>query len=135
MAGIVTLYLAVLQTPLRPLVSTLPSPPTHQQLKDLIPAVFRFPASWSWLAFALRDPLPALPPTAHLVGVWLEIVGAEAVRLYGIGQVTKAFDALLREGLEGGKLKGDSEAARQRLGLMLAGGTDGLNPHPAREWT
>lgn len=135
MAGIYTLYLAILQTPLASIASAIPSPQTPEQLVRLIPPILRFPASWTWLAFALRDPLPALAPTAQLVTVWIEIVGAEAIRLYSAPQVGKVFDVIMREGLEGGKLKGDSEATRQRLKLLLEGWRENVKPHPAREWT
>lgn len=135
MAGIATLYLAILQTPLASLTSTLPQAPAVNQLPDLIHSVLRFPVTWSWLAQLLREPFPGLPPTAHLVSVWIEIVGAEAIRQYGPTQVGKMLEAITREGLQGGKLKGDSEAARQRLGLLLQDWRGSLKPHPAREWT
>lgn len=129
------MYFAIIQTPFDSLVPTLPSAPTPQQFVQLIPPILRISAGWSWLAYALRDPFPALPPVAHLVSVWVEIIGAEATRVYGVGQVGKVLDAIKREGLDGGKIKGDSEAARQRLGLLLDGWRDRLRPHPSRSWT
>ncbi|WVW78289.1 hypothetical protein I302_100243 [Kwoniella bestiolae CBS 10118] len=120
MAGICTLYFAILQTPLSSLIPTATvQPPTPTQLETLIVPPLRFPSAWTWLALSLKDQFPALPPVAHLVSSWIEIVAHEAVNRYGRGQMGKIWEAIEREGLGQGKIKGDSEAARQRLGLVL----------------
>ncbi|WVF69645.1 hypothetical protein IAT40_004424 [Kwoniella sp. CBS 6097] len=120
MAGICTLYFAVLQTPIASLVPSIgTTPPSKDELEILIHPIWRFPSSWTWLSLALKDPMPALPPTAHLLSAWIEIVAFEATRVFGRGQMSKVWDAIESEGLSGGLIKGDSEAARQRLGLLL----------------
>ncbi|WWC59610.1 uncharacterized protein I303_102168 [Kwoniella dejecticola CBS 10117] len=120
MAGICTLYFAILQTPLSSLIPSIGSaPPTPAQLENLIIPVLRFPTSWTWLALALKDPLPGYPPTAHLLSSWLDIVAHEAVRVFGRGQMGKIWEVIEREGLGEGLIKGDSEAARQKLRLTL----------------
>ncbi|WWC86751.1 uncharacterized protein L201_001629 [Kwoniella dendrophila CBS 6074] len=120
MAGTCTLYFAILQTPLASLIPTVStSPPTPTQLETLIIPELRFPSAWTWLALALRDPLPSYPPIAHLVSTWIDITGHEAVRVYGNGQMGKIWEVIEREGLGEGKIKGDSEAARQKLRLTL----------------
>lgn len=135
MAGISTLYFAILQTPLESLVSTLPATPTPTQLPALIIEPFRFTAAWSWLAHACRDPMPAMEPVAHLVTAWLETLGRQTSNVYGPKQLGKALDALCREGIEAGRMKGDGEAARQRLALLLDGAkSNGLDSPGARVW-
>lgn len=135
MAGITTLYFAILQTPLPSLVPLLSETPTPTQLPTLIATPFRFPAAWAWLANACRDPVPAMEPTAHLITAWIENVGQQATHVYGPRQVGKALDALYREGIEAGKVKGDSEAARQRLALVLESWkTQGLSYPKGRDW-
>lgn len=119
MAGITSLYFAILQTPLASLTPTLPSQPTPAQLPALIHEPLRFTAAWAWLANACRDPMPAMEPTAHLVTAWIETVCKEATKIFGAKQVGKALEAIYLDGIEGGKIKGDSEAARQRLALVL----------------
>ncbi|WWD07510.1 hypothetical protein V865_005611 [Kwoniella europaea PYCC6329] len=120
MAGICTLYFAILQTPLSSLIPTTSvQPPTPTQLETLIVPPLRFPSAWTWLALALKDTFPVLPPIAHLISTWIEIVAHEAVNRYGKGQMGKIWEAIEREGLGEGKIKGDSEAARQRLKLVL----------------
>jgi nucleoporin GLE1 len=119
MSGIASLYFAILQTSLSG-ISRMSQPPTPQQLLILVIPQFRLPAAWTWLSNALRDPMPAQSPTAHLLTAWMEIAGAEALRVFGPKQLGKVFEVILSEGLaEGGKIKGDSEAARQRLGIVL----------------
>ena len=118
MVGITTLYFAILQTSLSSLVPTLPGPPTPDQLATLVVPPFRAPAAWSWLAQALRDPLASSPPVASMITSWIDIVGAEALRVWGRGQVGKVFQVIM-EGVQGDRIKGDSEAARQKLGLVL----------------
>lgn len=134
MAGISTVYFAILQTSYTSMISSLPTPPpTPQQLTVLIPIPLRLPAAWTWLSNALRDPMPAMPPIAQLLTVFTEIAGAEVIMVYGQKQVGKAFEAILREGIDGGKVKGDSEAARQRLGLVLKDWRS-LKHHSGRDW-
>ncbi|WVQ98199.1 hypothetical protein IAU59_005321 [Kwoniella sp. CBS 9459] len=121
MAGICTLYFAVLQTPIASLIPSMStsSPPGKTDLEQLIHPIWRFPSSWTWMSLALKEPMPGLPPTAHLISAWIEIVAYEAVRVFGRGQMAKVWAAIGSEGLAGGVIKGDSEAARQRLGLLL----------------
>ncbi|WWC68076.1 uncharacterized protein I206_101995 [Kwoniella pini CBS 10737] len=120
MAGICTLYFAILQTPLSSIVPTIAdSPPTPSQLESLIIPALRFPASWTWMALALKEPVPSYPPTAHLLSSWIDIVAHEAVRVFGRGQMSKIWEVIEREGLGEGLIKGDSEAARQKLRLTL----------------
>ncbi|KAK4684420.1 nucleoporin GLE1, partial [Tremellales sp. Uapishka_1] len=136
MAGITTLYFAILQVRLSSLIPTIPVPPTPSQLVDLIPPVFRLPSAWKWLSYSLRDPLPSLPPIAHLVAVCMDILGPDLVRTYGRGQMAKIVEAIAKQGLEGEKIKGDSEASKMRLGLMVENwrkGGMGDRP-PASEW-
>ena len=134
MNGILTLYLAIVQTPLDSLLHAMNTTPTPDQLANVITPPLRFPAAWSWLAHALRDPLPALFPTATLITTWIERVGAEVMRVYGKGQVMKIFQAIMEEGVEAGKIKGDSESARKQLRMALEQVSDLTSP-PARHWS
>ena len=135
MAGIASLYFAILQTPLSSLVPTLPTVPIPAQLPTLILEPFRFPISWTWLSNACRDPMPAMEPTAQLITAWIETLGKEAIRVFGQKQVGKVLDVVYIAGIEGGKIKGDSEAARQRLGLILqAWKADGIDYPKGRDW-
>jgi nucleoporin GLE1 len=133
MNGILTLYLAIVQTPLDSLFSAMNVTPTPEQLVNVITPPMRFTASWSWIAHALRDPLPTLAPTATLITTWIEITGAEMIRVYGRGQVMKIFQAIKEEGVDQGKIKGDSESARNQLRMMLEQ-VDRLSHPAAREW-
>ena len=133
MTGIITLYLSIIQTPLTTLLLTLPAAPTPDQLATLLPPPLRFPAAWAWLSNALRDPLPALPPIASMVTAWIEILGAESIRLYGRGQMGKVFEAIQSQGVQGGKIKADGEASRAKLGLVLEKWTS-LSLPAGREW-
>ena len=134
MTGILTLYFAIIQTPLDSLASTVPTPPTTpEQLASLITPPLRFTATWSWLAHALKDPLPGMPPIAGMILRWIEMLGAEAGRVYGHTQVGKIFVALQREGVEEGKVKGDSESTRQQLSMRLNSLSELVVP-PARQW-
>ena len=136
MGGIASLYFAILQTPLASLVPTLSSAkPTPAQLPVLIASPLRFTASWSWLANSLRDPLAGMQPTAHLVTAWIEILGREAVRVFRQRQLDKILNVMYTEGVEGGKIKGDGEAARQRLSLVLQEWkSSGLEYSKGRNW-
>ncbi|WVQ75897.1 hypothetical protein IAR50_005532 [Cryptococcus sp. DSM 104548] len=120
MSSISTLFFAVLQTPLPSLISTLPKPlPTPQQLEQLIPPPMRLSYAWTWMALALRDPMPASPPIATLVTTWLEVALAECISVYGRGQTDKIREVLEREGLQAGRLKGDGGMSLDRLGFVL----------------
>jgi len=133
MNGILTLYFAILQTPLTSIVPLLPYQATKEHLAALIPPALRFPAAWTWLAHAMRDPLPKSPPIATMVRTWVEMLGAEAIRVYGKTQVMKVFEVIMREGVETGKVAGDSESARQQLGMLLSS-SDTLTHPAARVW-
>jgi hypothetical protein len=63
--------------------------------------------------------MAGMQPIAHLVTAWIEILGKEAVERFGQKQLEKVLDAIFAEGIEGGKVKGDGEAARERLSLAL----------------
>lgn len=119
MNGIFTLYLAIIQTPITSLVRPLAIQPTKEELVAVINAPLRFTTSWTWLAHAVRDPLPGLDPTATLILTWIEVLGAEAIRIFGQGQMGKVLVAIRDEGIEGGKIRGDSESARQQLGMLV----------------
>ncbi|ODO07876.1 hypothetical protein I350_03457 [Cryptococcus amylolentus CBS 6273] len=120
MSFISTLFFAILQTPIPSLISTLPTPlPTPQQLEQLIPVPMRLSYAWTWMALALRDPMPASPPIATLVTTWLEIALAECISVYGKIQTDKIREALEREGLQGGGLKGDGGMALDKLQFVL----------------
>lgn len=134
MNGIVTLYFAILQTPISSFVPDLPYQLTREHLVSLVAERLRFTSAWSWIAQALKDPLPGAPPVATMLRTWIEIVGAEAMQVYGPRQVGKIFEAILREGVvEGGKIKGDSESARQQLGMLLSNPNAIKHPE-ARVW-
>ena len=133
MVGIVTLYFAILQTPIASLVPTLPTQPSPDQLDILIDPSLRFSTSWTWMASVVKGSLPALPPTAGLIAAWISLIGAEARRVWGPGQVAKIFEAIKREGVDGGKIKGDGEAARQKLGIDLDKAGN-LQVSKARDW-
>lgn len=135
MGGITSLYFAILQTPLSTLVPTLPTKPTPAQLPTLFNSPLRFPASWTWLANALRDPMAGMQPIAHLVTAWIEILGKEAILRFGEKQLEKVLTAMYTEGIEGGKVKGDGEAARERLSLVLQEWKAGGLQYPkGRNW-
>jgi nucleoporin GLE1 len=133
MNGILTLYFAVLQTPFTSIVPLLPYQPTKEHLVALVTPPLRFTAAWAWLAYAMRDPLPKAPPIATMVRTWVEMVGAEAMRIYGKKQVMKVFEAIYNEGVDSGKVAGDSESARQQLGMALTS-SDSLKHPAARDW-
>jgi len=120
MAGITTLYFAVLQTPIASLVPTLPAPPTPEQFKAVVIAPFGLPSAWTWLASILRAPLPGLEPSAHLIAVCLNIAGYALVQWAGPKQVGKLLGAV-KAALDAGKIPGDSPAAQARLQLLLEG--------------
>lgn len=109
MTGIVRMYFAVLALPLGPLVQTLPSRPTPQQLAALIPDPWRLPAAWAWAAGALRAPLPKIIATAPLLLTHIETVGNALLALYGRKQVGKLL-AAVRQSVDSGALKGDMPA-------------------------
>jgi nucleoporin GLE1 len=135
MGGIVTLYFAILQTPLGSLVSSLPAKPSPKELVILINPSLRLHTSWPWLANSLHDPMPAMEPIAHLVSTWIETAGYETVKRYGQKQCEKILDALYREGIEAGKMKGDGQAAVQRLDLLLVQWKQGGLAKPkGRDW-
>ncbi|ODO08617.1 hypothetical protein L198_00349 [Cryptococcus wingfieldii CBS 7118] len=120
MSSLSTLFFAILQTPIPSLISTLPTPlPTPQQLEQLIPVPMRLSYAWTWMALALRDPMPASPPIATLVTTWLEIALAECISVYGRIQTDKIREVLEREGLQGGGLKGDGGMALDKLEFVL----------------
>ncbi|WWC98515.1 hypothetical protein V866_005406 [Kwoniella sp. B9012] len=89
---------------IRPTTSTSP-------IGDLIVPPFQLHSAETWLTLACKN--------AYLISTWIEIVAHEAVNWYGKGQMGKIWEAIEREGLVAGKIKGDSEAARQRLKLVL----------------
>jgi nucleoporin GLE1 len=95
MGGITSLYFAILQTPLASLVPTLPTRPTPAQLPTLLNIPLRFPASWTWLANSMREPMAGMQPIAHLVTAWIEILGKEAVERFGQKQLEKVLNQLL----------------------------------------
>lgn len=134
MSGITSVYFAILQAPLQPIISTVPAPPTPDQLLQLIPPVFRFPTGWSWIAHSLRHPLPGYPPVATLVRLWFELIGPAAMQTYGRHQMGKIVQAVIREGIDGRKIKGDSESTRQGLKMLLEDWRN-LQPLAGREWT
>jgi nucleoporin GLE1 len=107
--------------------------PNPDQLVTLVHPVLRLPTAWTWMASACAPPIPGYPPVAHFISCWVEILGAECKRVYGSGQVGKILEAVWTDGLKGGNLKGDSEASRQRLGLLLVGWRD-VEHHVGRNW-
>lgn len=145
MAGILTFYFAILQTPLSPLLQAGPpsfSQPSPESLQTLFVESLRLPAAWSWLAAIPRMPLASLDPAPLLIAVALEIVGPEMSRVYGQRQVGKVLMAIategLGEGVEGdGVLANSNVPARQRLRLMIVeqwGSTGVLADNKARDW-
>jgi nucleoporin GLE1 len=133
MAGIATLYFAILQTPLGSLMRYIPSPPSPDELLVLIIPPLRLPAAWTWISFALRDSMPSLPPIATILASWIEVCGFAVGRTFGLTQLTKVYDAIKKEGLGEGTIKGDSEAARQRLAMLLDGPWQDHEPQ-GRHW-
>lgn len=135
MAGISTLYFAVVQTSLSSIVQTLPAKPTPQQLATLVPAPFRLPAAWTWLAAMQRAPLPGLPPSAHLYAVAIDTVGHALLAVVHPKQLDKLLMSI-KSGLEGGNIPGDSPAAKVRLELLLDGWQKKhtLSPPKHRDW-
>ncbi|KAL0243559.1 hypothetical protein I308_105526 [Cryptococcus tetragattii IND107] len=136
MSSICTLYFAILQTPLTPLIPTLPSAPTPEELDKLVPKPMRLTYAWTWLALALRDPMPASPPIATLLTTWIEIALAEVIRIYGKVQTDKLRECLEREGIQGVKIKGDGGMSRDKLAFVLdkwrSGGDLAMK---GRDWT
>lgn len=79
--------------------------------------------------------MAGMQPTAHLVTAWIEILGREAVQRFGQRQLDKILTVMYTEGIEGGKIVGDGEAARQRLSLVLQEWkSDGLQYAKGRNW-
>jgi nucleoporin GLE1 len=81
----------------------------------------------------LRGPLISAPPAAHLLAIWIKVAGPEVIRVYGHRQVEKIMEAMYREGLEGGRIKGNAESERQKLGLAIEGWRD-VGETDARRW-
>ncbi|GFZ47862.1 hypothetical protein JCM24511_05609 [Saitozyma sp. JCM 24511] len=124
MGGILTLYFSIVQTSLGSMVSSIAVAPTPDQLPVLIIPPLRVPAAWTWLSNMLRGPLISAPPAAHLLAIWIKVAGPEVIRVYGHRQVEKIMEAMYREGLEGGRIKGNAESERQKLGLAIEGWRD-----------
>lgn len=135
MSGITRMYFAVLALPLAPLVQALNARPTPQQLQALLADPWRLPAAWSWAAGALRAPMPKYPPTAHLLLVHIEMLGSALLALYGRKQVGKLL-AAVREGVQGGAIKGDTPASRATLLLRVEEWekTGSLPPPKGMDW-
>ncbi|WVO23899.1 uncharacterized protein IAS62_005257 [Cryptococcus decagattii] len=136
MSSICTLYFAILQTSLTPLIPTLPSAPTPEELDKLVPKPMRLSYAWTWLALALRDPMPASPPIATLLTTWIETALAEVIRIYGKGQTDKLRECLEREGIQGWKIKGDGGMSRDKLAFVLDKWRSGEDlAMKGRDWT
>lgn len=133
MGGILTLYFSIVQTSLGSMVTSIPVTPTPDQLPVLFIPPLRVPASWTWLSNMLRGPLISAPPAAHLLATWINVAGPEVIRVYGHRQVEKIMEAMYREGLEGGRIKGNAESERQKLGLAIEGWRD-VGETDARKW-
>lgn len=114
MTGIVRMYFAVLALPLSSLVPTLPSKPTPQQLPILIPEPWRLPTAWSWVATALRPPLPAHQATAPFLLIHIETLGHALASQYGPKQVGKLL-AAIKAGVQSGAIRGDTDATRANI--------------------
>ncbi|WVN89346.1 uncharacterized protein L203_104569 [Cryptococcus depauperatus CBS 7841] len=135
MSSICTLYFAILQTPLVPLLPTTGMPlPTPQQLEILFPPFMRLSYAWTWLALALRDPMPASQAIATLVATWIEIALPQVVSVYGIGQTNKLREVIEREGIQAEKIKGDGGMARDKLGFLLTNWEKGIIDISGRDW-
>jgi nucleoporin GLE1 len=117
MGGILTLYFSIVQTSLGSMVTSIPVTPTPDQLPVLFIPPLRVPASWTWLSNMLR----------------INVAGPEVIRVYGHRQVEKIMEAMYREGLEGGRIKGNAESERQKLGLAIEGWRD-VGETDARKW-
>lgn len=77
--------------------------------------------------------MPSLPPIAQLLADWIEVCGFEIGRLYGKQHLGKVYEAIRREGIAEGKVKGDSESSRQKLAMLLEGGQQPGEPL-GRHW-
>lgn len=136
MAGIVTLYFAILQTPLASVVETSGQRPSREELPVLIVPVLRLPAAWTWMASTLRPQMSALPPTAHLLLVLIDTVGSELLSKYGSKQLDKVLAAMER-GIAAGSIKSDSPSALERLRQKIEDykKEGNLDPPTARTWS
>ncbi|ORY21293.1 GLE1-like protein-domain-containing protein [Naematelia encephala] len=121
MGGILILYFSIVQTCLTPLIPTIPSTPTPtpRQLLALYPAALRLPAGWTWLAYALRKPILASAPMASMLAIYVEVVAPAAAEVFGGLQVGKVLVAMKRDCVDRKRVKGESEADRQRLGILV----------------
>jgi hypothetical protein len=133
MGGILTLHLSIVQTSLRSIVNPLPIAPTPEQLLSIIIPPLRLSSAWTWLSNILKDPLVSAPPAAHLITTWIQIVGPEVIKVYGERQVGKAMEVIWREAYEGGKVRGNVESERQKMGLAVEKWKE-IGFSPARDW-
>ncbi|RXK40926.1 hypothetical protein M231_01774 [Tremella mesenterica] len=133
MTGICTFYFAILQTSLTPLISTLPIPPTPQQLLDLVIPEFRLPRAWTWLRSILQPRTIQHHPVSSLIAAWLRVCGAEVMRTYGPAQTGKLLNLV---GDKASLLGAESTASRERVHMLLdecarKGSVEG---HPRKMW-
>ncbi|WVQ83181.1 hypothetical protein IAT38_005320 [Cryptococcus sp. DSM 104549] len=135
MSHIASLFFVILQTPLSPLIPTLPAPPSPTELETLIPPTLRLPYAWTWLSLALKDPMAGSAPVATLVTKWLDICWHEVRKVYGPGQTDKLWEVLEREGVQGVRIKGDSQEARDQLWFAVGQVKTGQAKVPTgRDW-
>ncbi|KAF9508515.1 hypothetical protein BS47DRAFT_1397742 [Hydnum rufescens UP504] len=132
MGGLVTLYAAILQTPIQTT--------TSREAAQRIPAYLRFPRFWTWLARLVgNSDLMSDPAASHLLACALETAGDRAMEVWGKQMVKlraalgrKAFEADGSVHLLGGE---EGKAGRIRLGLLLdAWQKNGAIHPPGREY-
>ena len=95
MAGIVSLYAAILQT--TPFESP-PGPLPNADALRLIPKHFRPAAGWTWLVRILKPPLVTLEPVPQLLDSFLNVCGPALFEIYG-HQFVKLCATILDDGI------------------------------------
>ncbi|KAL7422743.1 Nuclear pore complex nucleoporin component [Cryptotrichosporon argae] len=135
-AAILTLYFAILQTPIQSIWPSAFEAPTLKpsMLPTLVPAPLRFPAAWTWFAHATREPIYRTPLASRLFSLFLAFLGPEYQRTYG-KQAVKAVQMLGRA-VHDDKVAANApaEAARLRLALDEWAKMGRFEPLKAREW-
>ncbi|KAG8876478.1 hypothetical protein FRB97_004139 [Tulasnella sp. 331] len=124
--GMITLYFAILQTPIQlpSSTSSFTQPQPSTSLSASIPPIFQFHRTWTWFArVASNTLLLENRAAAQLIYAVVEVAGDKALAVYG-KQMVKWRRTLGRRCMDEGPLGEsvggkDGKAARTRLGLLL----------------
>ncbi|TIB34261.1 hypothetical protein E3P84_01867 [Wallemia ichthyophaga] len=129
MSGILALYFAILQTRVSTdnlvLSGDQARNATQDDLVSRIPPQFRFGMCWTWLAHALRPPLPTLATIPQLLATFFEILGQPWQIAFG-EQARKVLRLLKTVIDDDNAWASNSEANLTRIRLLLDKWSSGL---------